>query len=402
MNVVQSNRILSGMRATGEMHLGHYHGVIKHWLKLQYEYECYFMVADWHALTTHYEDSSRIMQHTRDMIVTWLACGVNPSSAKIFIQSKIPEIAELHLLLSMITPLSWLERIPSYKEQQEKLKERDLSTYGFLGYPLLQAADVLVFRAFRVPVGEDQVPHIEMAREIARRFNYIYGREQDFEQQAEAAIVKLGPKNATLYRQLRRAYQERGQEESLETAQALLETQQNIPLGDRERLHGYLEGVRRFILPEPEPLLRSLSKMLGLDGRKMSKSYQNTVPLNSDQATIAKKIKGMQTDPARATRRDPGEPEKCPVWQLHQAYTDQKTQDWVCAGCRSAGIGCVDCKQPLIEAMQAELKPISEKFKELSEKRIWVDRVIAEGCDMAREEARETLSIVREEMGLED
>ena len=294
-------RVLSGMRPTGALHLGHYHGVLKNWLKLQHEYQCFFFVADWHALTTHYEEPQILEQSVWDMVIDWLAVGVNPGSATLFIQSRVPEHAELHLLLSMITPLGWLERVPSYKDQQEKLKERDLATYGFLGYPLLQSADILVYKAGLVPVGEDQVAHVEMTREVARRFNHIYGRETGFEDKVDAAIKKMGKKNAKLYNELRRKFQEQGDEAALETGRALLEGQQNITLGDKERLLGYLEGSGRIILPEPDALLTPASKMPGLDGQKMSKSYANTIALREDPAQVEQKLRTMPTDPDQRT-----------------------------------------------------------------------------------------------------
>jgi tryptophanyl-tRNA synthetase len=394
-------RVLSGMRPTGALHLGHYHGVLKNWIKLQHEYQCYFFVADWHALTTHYEDPQILEQSVWDMVIDWLAVGVNPGSATLFIQSRVPEHAELHLLLSMITPLGWLERVPSYKDQQEKLKELDLATYGFLGYPLLQSADILVYKAGLVPVGEDQVAHVEMTREVARRFNHIYGREVGFEGKVEAAIKKMGKKNAKLYKELRRKYQEQGDEEALETGRALLENQQNITLGDKERLFGYLEGSGRIILPEPDALLTPASKMPGLDGQKMSKSYGNTIALREDPAQVEQKLRTMPTDPARVRRTDPGDPEKCPVWKLHQVYSDEDVRNWVQEGCRSADIGCLDCKGPIIDAVQAELAPIHERAKEYEQDLDLVRKIINEGCDKARDVARQTLTEVRQVMGLE-
>jgi len=396
----QSQRVLSGMRPTGKLHLGHYHGVLKNWVKLQHEYECFFFVADWHALTTDYENPSVISASVTDMVIDWLACGVNPGSARIFIQSRVPEHAELHLLLSMLTPLSWLERVPSYKDQQEKLKEKDLATYGFLGYPLLQSADILIYKAGMVPVGEDQVAHVELTREIARRFNHLYGREPDFEEKAEAAIKKMGKKNAKLYKELRRKFQEQGDHEALETAQALLETQQNITLGDQERLFGYLEGVGKIILPEPQALLTRASKMPGLDGQKMSKSYGNTISLREDPAEVEQKLRKMPTDPARVRRTDPGDPARCPVWELHQVYSDESTREWVQTGCRTAGIGCLDCKQPVIDAVLAELAPIREHAQEYIDDPKLVQNIIAEGCEDARDVARDTLDEVRQAMGL--
>ncbi|VAW74571.1 Tryptophanyl-tRNA synthetase, partial [hydrothermal vent metagenome] len=367
MASITDNRVLSGMRPTGRLHLGHYHGVLKNWVNLQHEYDCYFFVADWHALTTHYEDSQIISQSVLDMVIDWLAAGVNPASAKLFVQSDVPQHAELHLLLSMITPLGWLERVPSYKDQQEKLRERDLATYGFLGYPLLQSADILVYRAGSVPVGEDQVAHVELTREVARRFNHLYGREPDFEKKADAAIKKMGKKNAKLYRELRKRYQEQGDTEALETGRALLDNQGNLAMGDRERLFGYLEGGGRIILPEPQALLTPASKMPGLDGQKMSKSYGNTIALRDDPKDIEKKLRTMPTDPARVRRDDPGNPDKCPVFQLHQVYSDENRLQWVREGCTSAGIGCLDCKQPIIDAIRGELAPIRERAREFEE-----------------------------------
>jgi tryptophanyl-tRNA synthetase len=395
-----TNRVLSGMRPTGSLHLGHYHGVLKNWIKLQHEYECFFFVADWHALTTHYDEPATIGRHVWDMVVDWLAAGVDPAQATLFIQSRVPEHAELHLLLSMIAPLGWLERVPTYKEQQEKLAEKDLSTYGFLGYPLLQSADILIYRASRVPVGEDQVPHIEFTREIARRFNHVFGREPGFEQKAEAAIKKLGARRARLYRQLRTKYLEQGDAEALAKARALLEETQNLALGDRERLFGYIEGGGKVILTEPQALLTEASRMPGLDGQKMSKSYNNTISLREDADSVAKKIRTMPTDPARVKRTDPGEPEKCPVWQLHLVYSDEERKQWVQQGCRGAGIGCLECKQPVIDAVLAELRPIRERAEGYQEDPTLVKNIIADGCEKARKLAQETLREVREVMGL--
>ena len=389
------------MRPTGHLHLGHYHGVLQNWITLQHQYECFFFVADWHALTTHYEDTSVIAPSVYDNVIDWLACGIDPGAAKIFIQSHVPEHAELHLLLSMITPLSWLERVPTYKDQQERLKERDLSTYGFLGYPLLQSADILIYKAGLVPVGEDQVAHVELTREIARRFNNLYGREPDFEDKAEAAIKKMGKKNAKLYNELRRKFQEQGDHDALETARELLKTQQNITLGDRERLFGYVEGSGKIILPEPQVLLTRASKMPGLDGQKMSKSYNNTVSLREDPKDIEQKVRTMPTDPARVRRDDPGEPEKCPVWALHQVYSADDVKQWVQTGCRTAGIGCVDCKQPVIDAIIKELKPIQERAHDYINDPKMVQNILNEGAEAASEVAQDTLEEVREAMGLD-
>lgn len=396
----QHARVLSGMRPTGRLHLGHYHGVLKNWVELQHEYECYFFVADWHALTTDYDDPSNIPQASFDMVVDWLAAGVSATSATLFVQSRVPEHAELHLLLSMITPLGWLERVPSYKDQQERLREKDLATYGFLGYPLLQSADILIYRAGLVPVGEDQVAHVELTREVARRFNHIYGREPDFAEKSEHAKRKMGKKNARMFDDLRRRYQEQGDQEALEVARALLEGQGNITLGDRERLLGYLEGGGRVILPEPRPLLTRAARMPGLDGQKMSKSYGNTIALRDEPAEVAQKLRTMPTDPARVRRTDPGNPAICPVWQFHQVYSDDATRDWVQQGCRSAGIGCLDCKQPVIDAVCAELAPIQAQARALEGQPDVVRAVLDDGCERARAVARETMDEVRHAMSL--
>jgi len=393
-------RVLSGMRPTGNLHLGHYNGVLKNWLKLQHEHECLFFVADWHALTTHYDTPEIIEESVWEMVIDWLAAGVDPANATIFIQSRVPEHAELFTLLSMITPLSWLERVPTYKDQQEKLSSKDLSTYGFLGYPLLQSADILIYKATQVPVGEDQIPHIEFTREIARRFNHIYGKEKGFEEKAESAIKKLGGKKCALYKEMRNAYQQSGDEEALDSARAMIEEQQGMSMGDKERLLGYLEGGGKMILLEPDYKLTPASKMPGLDGQKMSKSYNNTISMREDVDSVAKKIKTMPTDPARVRRTDPGDPAKCPVWQLHQIYSNQATQDWVQAGCKSAGIGCIECKGPVIEGVLAELKPIQERAAQYAEDPTLVKNIVAEGCEKARKLARETMRDVRDAMGL--
>jgi len=394
------NRVLSGMRPTGVLHLGHYHGVLKNWVKLQHEYECLYFVADWHALTTHYDTPEVIEQNVWEMVIDWLASGVDPAQATLFIQSRVPEHAELHLLLSMVTPLGWLERIPTFKDQQEKLVDRDLATYGFLGYPLLQSADILIYRANLVPVGEDQVPHVEFTREIARRFNHVFGREEGFEQKAEAAIKKLGARRARLYRQLRTRFMEKGDADALAAARELVEEAQNLPMGDRERLFGFIEGGGKVILSEPQALLTEASKMPGLDGQKMSKSYNNTIGLREDGETIAQKIRTMPTDPARVKRTDPGTPEKCPVWQFHLVYSDDKRKQWVQEGCRGAKIGCLECKQPVIDAVLDEQKPMRERAQRYLDDPTLVRSIIADGCEKARKQAQETLREVKEVMGL--
>lgn len=388
------------MRPTGLLHLGHYHGVLKNWTELQHSYECFFFVADWHALTTHYEDPSIIGKSSTDMVIDWLAAGVNPGNSTIFIQSRVPEHAELFTLLSMMTPLGWLERVPSYKDQQEKLKEKDLATFGFLGYPLLQSADILMYKAGQVPVGEDQVAHIELTREVARRFNHLYGKEPGFEDKVQAAIKKMGKKNAKIYNDVRKRYQEKGEEDAIEVGKALLDSQQNISLGDKERLFGYLEGVGRIILPEPQSLLTVSSKMPGLDGQKMSKSYGNTISLRDAPELVEKKIKTMPTDPARIRRTDAGDPEKCPVWDMHQVYSSENLKESIIEGCKTAGIGCVDCKQHIVDSINKELKPMQIRIKDYESDRSAIETIINTGCEEARDVARDTIEEVRKAMGL--
>jgi len=395
-----ATRVVSGMRPTGRLHLGHYHGVLKNWVKLQYEYECYFFVADWHALTTSYENAADIPQHTFDLVVDWLAAGLNPGSTTLFVQSRVPEHAELQLLLSMITPLAWLERVPTYKDQMQKLNDKDLATYGFLGYPLLQAADILIYRAGHVPVGADQVAHVELTREVARRFNHLYGRENGFEAMAEAAVAKLGKKAARLYTESRRAYLEQGDGEALERARALLAGHQNLSIGDSERLFGYLEGGGRIILPEPQALVNAAARVPGLDGEKMSKSYNNTITLRETPKQVEEKVRTMKTDPARARRTDAGNPENCPVFSLHNLYSPPDLLNWVNEGCRSAGIGCVDCKKPLIASINAELGEMRERAAQFENDPDLVNSILQEGSETARAVARETLEDVREAIGI--
>lgn len=394
------DRVVSGMRPTGALHLGHYHGALKNWVRMQAEQPCLFFVADWHALTTHYEDPSVIERATWDMLVDWLAAGVDPSQATLFIQSKVPEHAELHLLLSMATPLGWLERVPTYKDQIDNLAGKDLTTYGFLGYPLLQAADVLIYRASDVPVGEDQLPHIEMMRELARRFNNLYGKEIGFEDKANAAVKKLGSKRAKLYLELRTDYQQDGKDAALEQARAMLDDAQNLSNIDRERLFGYLEGSRKLILVEPQARLSSAARLPGLDGRKMSKSYGNAIGLREGRDSVTKKVRTMPTDPARVRRSDTGDPRKCPVFQLHEVYSDSATREWVSKGCTSAGIGCIECKQPVIDAIVAEQQPMHERAQQYLDDPTLVRAIVADGCDQARKLAQETMRDVREAMGL--
>ena len=397
---MKDQRVLSGMRPTGKLHLGHYQCVLKNWVELQNEYDSYYFVADWHAFTTHYSDKIDLESYIIDMVIDWLAAGINPSTSTVFVQSKVPEHAELHLLLSMTTPVSWLERVPSYKDQQEKLKTKDLATYGFLGYPVLQSSDILMYKAGLVPVGEDQAAHVELTREIARRFNYIYGRETDFEEKAEKAVSKMGKKQAKLYRNLRKTYQETGDDEALVKAKALLVEQKNITHGDRERLLGYVEGFGKIILVEPEALLTKTSKMLGLDGQKMSKSYNNVISLRDSASEIEQKVNKMATDPARVRLTDPGNPNKCPVWSLHEIYSPQDQLDWVVDGCKNAKIGCIECKKPVIGSIVAELMPMQERIKKYKSEPNLIQEIIFDGSERARSVAKETMKDVRDAMGL--
>ena len=395
-----AERVLSGMRPTGSLHLGHYHGVLKNWVRLQHEHPCLFFVADWHALTTQYDDPHGIADSAWDMVIDWLAAGVDPEKATLFIQSQVPEHAELHLLLSMMTPLGWLERVPTYKDQQEKMSNKDLSTYGFLGYPLLMSADILIYRADKVPVGEDQIPHVEITRELARRFNHMYGREPGFEDKAKEAVKKLGSKNARFFEELRKAYQQDGNADAVARGKDLVAAAQSLSAADRERLLGHLEGTGKMILVEPGYLLTEASKMPGLDGQKMSKSYNNTITLREDEASVTQKIKRMPTDTNRVRRTDPGDPERCPVWQLHQVYSDEACKDWVQQGCRSAGIGCLECKQPVIDGILREQAPMQERAQTYLDNPALVRDIIADGNAKAGKLARETMRDVRAAMGL--
>jgi tryptophanyl-tRNA synthetase len=388
------------MRPTGALHLGHYHGVLKNWVKLQDEYPCLFFAADWHALTTQYDDPRGIEQATWDMVIDWLAAGVDPAKAILFIQSQVLEHAELHLLFSMLTPLGWLERVPTYKDQQEKLSNKDLSTYGFLGYPLLMSADILIYRADKVPVGEDQIPHVEFTRELARRFNHLYGREPGFEEKAKAAVKKLGSRNARSFEHFRTRFQQEGEAGAVEKGRALVAEAKSLSPGERELLAGYLEGTGKTILVEPGYLLTEASKMPGLDGQKMSKSYGNAIALREDEASVTQKIRRMPTDPARVRRNDPGDPEKCPVWQLHQVYSSAECRQDVARECRRAGIGCIECKQPVIDGILKEQAPMRERAQTYLDRPALVKDILADGRDKASALARETMADVREAMGL--
>jgi len=395
----ERDRVLSGMRPTGRLHLGHYHGVLKNWARLQNEYDSFFFVADWHALTTHYEDPEIMAANVWDMVIDWLAAGIDPDRATLFIQSRIPHHAELHLLLSMVTPLGWLERVPSFKDQQQRLKDRNLATYGFLGYPLLQSADILMYRASWVPVGEDQVPHVELTREIARRFNHIFGKDAEFEEKAEQAVTQLGKQTARSFRAARQSWLQNGDETARQGARELLEAGRNLGAEEKERLLGYLEGGGRTILTEPEALLTRDSKLSGLDGQKMSKSYNNTINMRDDPDRVAGAIRTMPTDPARKRRNDPGDPDKCPVWDLHQIYTEDTVREQLAAGCRSAGIGCLDCKRPLIDAVMEEQVALHERARPYEEDPGQVRAIIDEGCARAEAVAAETLREVRDVVG---
>jgi len=325
-----SERVVSGMRPTGQLHLGHYHGVIANWLELQQNYECYFFVADWHSLTTEYEKPDLVKQYSFEMVCDWLAAGLDPEKAVIFIQSQVPQHAELHLLLSMLTPLSWLTRVPSYKEIREQLAHKDLSTYGFLGYPLLQSADVLIYQGNHVPVGQDQVAHLELTREIARRFNHLYGET--------------------------------------------------------------------FV--EPKAMLTEASKLLGLDGRKMSKSYQNALSLAESWESVSKRVMGMMTDPARKRRTDAGDPALCPVFDYHKLYTSQEKREEITQACRSASIGCVDCKKIFLAPLAEFYQKHQENRQKLIDNPTKVYEVLEKGALKAKLVAQKNLELVYQKLGM--
>ena len=393
-------RVLSGMRPTGALHFGHYHGALKNWVRLQSEMECFYFVADWHALTTHYEDASVIEQHVYEMVIDWLAAGLDPAQCTIFLQSRLPEHAELFTLLAMGTPIGWLERVPTYKDQQEKLKDKDLSTYGFLGYPLLQAADILIYKAHYVPVGEDQASHVELTREAARRFNHLYGRERNAEQRIAASQAKLPRDSAKRFEKSRKQYQETGDAKALEGAMAYIAQAPELDADDRERLSGHFKGTGRSVLIEPQVLLTPTSRLPGLDGAKMSKSYNNAIALREEADSVAHKVKRMPTDPARVKRTDVGDPDKCPVWQFHLVYSDAPTRAWVTQGCKSAGIGCLECKQPVIDGILAEQQPMRERAQPYLDHPQLVRDIVDAGTERARITARQTMREVREAIGL--
>jgi tryptophanyl-tRNA synthetase len=397
-------RVLSGMRPTGALHLGHYHGALKNWVRLQAEYECFYFVADWHALTTHYEEREVIEKNVYDMVVDWIAAGLDPEQCTIFIQSRLPEHAELFTLLAMGTPLGWLERVPTYKDQMEKLNDRDLATYGFLGYPLLQAADILIYKASFVPVGEDQSSHVELTREVARRFNHLYGRGAGFDAGVAAALAKLPRDDARYFDKQRKAFGETGSAEALAKGEGILRKAAAAITGwtatDAELLLGHLHGGGRSVLVEPQALHTEVLRLPGLDGTKMSKSYGNAVLMRDEPAVVEKKIRGMVTDPARVRRGDPGDPGKCPVWQFHQLYSNEATKDWVVKGCTTAGIGCLECKQPVIDAIVREQQPWRERAEKYLANPKQVHWIVEMGTERARTVARQTMKDVREAMGL--
>jgi tryptophanyl-tRNA synthetase len=393
-------RVLSGMRPTGALHLGHYHGALKNWVRLQSEMDCFYFVADWHALTTHYESREVIEKNVFEMVIDWLAAGIDPNQCTLFLQSRIPEHAELFTLLAMGTPIGWLERVPTYKDQQEKLKDKDLSTYGFLGYPLLQAADILIYKAKYVPVGEDQASHVELTREAARRFNHLYGRESNFEERLKESLGKLDKDSVKRFEKSRKSYQEAGDAKALEGAMGFVANSPVLEAHDRERLEGYFKGTGKSVLTEPQVLLTQTSKLPGLDGQKMSKSYGNAIAMREDKASIETKIRRMPTDPARVKRTDPGDPERCPVWQFHQVYSDPGTQQWASTGCKSAGIGCLECKQPVIDAILVEQQPMLERAQAYVDNPKIVRDIVDAGTEKARKTARQTMVEVRSAIGL--
>jgi tryptophanyl-tRNA synthetase len=395
-----ASRVLSGMRPTGQLHLGNFHGALKNWVSLQDHHQGFFFIADWHALTTDYENPAGLQGHIREMAIDWLAAGLDPERSTLFVQSHVPGHAELHLLLSMITPLGWLERVPTYKDQQAQLKEKDLATYGFLGYPLLQSADILIYRPAYVPVGEDQVAHVEMTRELARRFNNLYGKDPRFAAKVKAALGRLAGDQRDQYRDLRRRFQEAGDHAALTEARSLVNAASGLDAQQRALLLANLEGEHHQLLPVPEVLLTRTPKVPGLDGRKMSKSYGNTIGLTEDPDSIARKIRAMQTDPARVRRTDPGNPEKCPVWDLHKLYSSDETRAWVQQGCTTAGIGCIECKGPVIARISEDAIRMRERAMPYTANPNLVRDILHAGAVRANAVAEETLQAVRSSMSL--
>ena len=388
-----ATRIVSGMRPTGELHLGHLRGVLHNWRKLQNaDNECFFFIADWHALTTDYDNVSDLSATANEMVAMWLAAGIESQHAVIFRQSDVAAHAELFTLLSMICPLPWLTHLPTYKEQKEQLQKK-LDTHGFLGYPLLQSADIMLYKADYVPVGEDQIPHIEFTREIARRFNRFYGNSESFQRRYEAITVEK--KTARQLRQSKEQYAKDGDKAIMESALALIES---LSLSDEDKRvlrSQWLYGGDE-ILRLPQSLLAPTPRLPGVDGRKMSKSYNNTINLSDSPAIINKKIAQMQTDPARIRRSDKGNPNHCPVWTLHQTFSDDDTQQWAQAGCVSATIGCVECKKRLAEFINNELSPITQNRAKIDD--AMVSETLTQGAKRARELAEHTLDAVRQAM----
>ena len=388
------------MRPTGALHLGHYHGVLRNWVALARDHECLYFVADWHALTTRLDRPEEIAHHTREMVIDWIASGLDPERATLFVQSRVRAHAELHLLLSMIVPVGWLERVPSYKDLRQTAAAEDTLSYGFLGYPVLMSADVLLYRAAGVPVGEDQVAHLELTREIARRFNDLYGRGPAFAADLERALGGLAPDVCRAYDEALRAYRERGEEKALADLEQRLAGVSGLGADERDLLLAAARGTGRALLREPRPLLTATPRLPGLDGRKMSKSYGNTITLRDEPPVVWEKLRTMVTDPARVRRSDPGDPEKCPVWAWHLVYSDEETRSWVDRGCRSAGIGCLDCKKRLLEPILRDLEPIRERACRLAEHPERVEEILEDGSARARAWARPALEIVRERLGL--
>ena len=386
------------MRPTGALHIGHLCGALANWRALQNSpRDCFFFVADWHALTTEYANPPRLAEQSRETAASWLAAGLDPNRAALFVQSHVPEHAELFTLLAPLCPLSWLERVPTYREQMEQLGEsRDLATFGFLGYPLLQAADILLYRASEVPVGEDQSPHVEFAREIVRRFNHFYGRDPEAE---ESALAKLPAPLRKKLSAARAAYSEKGDESALGAAQEELENFSGLSELEREILEGFLKSGGRRVLTEPDVLLTEDARLPGLDGRKMSKSYGNAIGFFEAEKEVETKLVRMVTDPARKRRDDPGDPDKCPAFQIHKAFSDSETAAWADSGCRSAKIGCVECKKALAKNVNAMLDPIRAAREKLTDDE--VGDVLRDGAARAGEAARETMDAVRRAMRLQ-
>ncbi|MGA8514693.1 MAG: tryptophan--tRNA ligase [Burkholderiaceae bacterium] len=393
-------RVLSGMRPTGALHLGHYHGALKNWVRLQSEMDCFYFVADWHALTTHYDNREIIEQNVYEMVIDWLAAGLDPNQCTIFLQSRMPEHAELFTLLAMGTPLSWLERVPTYKDQQIQLKDKDLSTYGFLGYPLLQAADILMYRAHFVPVGEDQSSHVELTRETARRFNDLYGRRGDDAQRIAALLATWPKEDARYLNSMAKKRQELGDESMLQKLPGFLAKFPDLSADQHALLTSFVSGKGKAVLIEPQVLLTNASKLPGLDGRKMSKSYGNSIAMRESAASTEKKIREMPTDPARVKRTDKGDPAKCPVWQFHLVYSDDTRKQWVTQGCTTAGIGCIECKKTVSDAILAEQQPILARAQQYVDNPKVVREIVDAGCASAKRFAQETMYHVRTAIGL--